>query len=759
MKAFPMIALSMFTAHVLAADAPKITLADAGKTDYVIVCIDPSPSEKHAAEELAHYLKQISGATFEIVPALPAGKPFLAVGAAAAKRAHETDLKELGNEGILITSTAGNIVFSGGAGASRGTLYAVYTFLEDCCGVRWWAPDAESVPKREKLQITVTNTRFVPVFEYRDPFIKVAFDAKFAARNKINGPYRQFSDAQGGGIEYAGFVHTFYELAPPQDHFAKLPQWYSEIKGKRIHEKGQLCLTNPELLAFVKQRVRQWIKDNPKASIVSISQNDWLNGCQCRDCAKADAEEGTPSGTLLKFVNAIAEDLEKDFPHIAVDTLAYQYTRKPPKTVRPRDNVIIRLCSIECSFLQPLDHDANKAFREDMEAWSKICKRLYVWDYVINFSHYLMPHPNLRVLEPNIRFFVKHNVKGVLEQGNNRAFGGEFEELKAWVLAKLLWNPELKAEALIDEFLTGFYGAAAPKLREYIQLLHDRAEKTGFYLPIDEQTFAPYLDVETLTAADKLLQEALATVGNDPVLKKRVECATLQTRYVFALRWPHLKKQAELKQQTWPRAISRDELIKDVVHICGENNIGALFEDWSGDTVPHTETLVQRYGGRRDPPQSIKELDQPGAIDLQDELFTLWHRPKQALWKLDEKASDGKAVWMPGDHRNWNIYLPVSDSVFSAALGKSCTAYAVVRVEKSGDDGVAFTAGVYDTGSKNGACEIAINVRDVREAGYILYKMGTVTPNKAQYFWAAPAENGKNVKSVWVDRFILLPAP
>ncbi|MFZ2052922.1 MAG: DUF4838 domain-containing protein [Candidatus Aminicenantales bacterium] len=174
-----------------------------------------------------------------------------------------------------------------------------------------------------------------------------------------------------------------------------------------------------------------------------------------------DGEEGSPSGSLLRFVNAVAADIEDEFPHITIDTLAYQYTRKPPRTTRPRPNVMVRLCSIECSFSVPLDDPRNRTFIDDLEEWSKVADRLFIWDYTTDFSNYIQPHPNYGVLGPNIRLFIKNNVRGVFEQGAYQSRGSEMAEMRAWMLAKLLWNPALDAARLREEFLEGYYGPSA----------------------------------------------------------------------------------------------------------------------------------------------------------------------------------------------------------------------------------------------------------------------------------------------------------
>ena len=195
----------------------------------------------------------------------------------------------------------------------------------------------------------------------------------------------------------------------------------------------QYCLTNPELLAFCIQRVKEYLRHAPPDSIVSVSQNDGGDEgrCQCAKCLAIEKEEGGPSGPMLRFVNAVADAIKGEHPRAAIDTLAYQYTRKPPRLTKPRPNVIIRLCSIECSFAHPLDHQQNQAFAEDLRGWGAIGQRIYIWDYIINFDHFLAPYPNLRVLGPNVRFLARSGVKGVFEEGNDASAGGEFAGLRA----------------------------------------------------------------------------------------------------------------------------------------------------------------------------------------------------------------------------------------------------------------------------------------------------------------------------------------
>ncbi len=522
--------------------SPDCVLARDGATPYVITLARAAtPPERHAAEELASFLAQVTGAAFPIKTPEDAGTaPRIAVGPAAAKALDPSlSLDGLGADGIIIHESASeksgaSLILTGGRGAPRGTLYAVYTFLEDQVGVRWWSRGESFIPKKLTLAIAGgLDVRYVPPLERRDQCYVEGLDKDWSVRMKYNGWCGPGNDAaRGYSMMYAGpMCHTFYPLVPPQEHFEKHPEWYSEINGKRVTEGGQLCLTNPELTQFVIERVKQWLKENPQAAYVSVTQNDWRGWCTCAKCKAVDDEEGGQSGTMIRFVNAVAEAIEKDYPNVAVDTFAYQYTRSPPKIVKPRKNVVVRLCSIECDFAHPLEDERNKAFRDDIVKWSEISDRLYIWDYVTNFSHYLQAHPNLRVLGPNIRFFEKHSVKGIFEQGDYQSPGGEFAVLRMWVMGKLLWNPELDDTAVLNEFLNGYYGPAAPHLRSYINLIHDTVEKAGFTMTCYASTTAPYVAPEILAQSAALFEQAKAAAAGQPDYLRRVEVAEMSVLY------------------------------------------------------------------------------------------------------------------------------------------------------------------------------------------------------------------------------------
>jgi len=547
----------------------------------IVIAPDAPETQRHAAAELAYFLQQITGAKFEIVNSPVAGKASILIGPEAAKLAcPDFSTDGLETDSIVIRTVGNDLILAGGQ--PRGTLYAVYTFLEDHLGCRWWSSTESTIPKKPTIKVENLDIRYVPPLEYRESFWFDAFDGDWAVRNKCNGHAARLDAKRGGKHIYEGFVHTFYPLISPEKYFKDHPEWFSEINGKRTYEHAQLCLTNEEMRKELVKNLKERLRNNPAATIASVSQNDWHGNCQCANCAAIEKEEDSPAGLMLRFLNAIASDIEQEFPQVAVSTLAYQYTREPPKITKPRYNVIVQLCSIECSFCKPLADERNKAFRDDIIGWSKICDRLYIWDYTTNFRHYVMPHPNLRVLGPNVKFFADHNVKGIFEQGAYQSYGAEMAELRAWVLAKLLWNPNLDGQKLIDEFIEGYYGPAAPHIRAYLNVTHDAVEASGDWLGCFSEHKAKFLSFETLNKGWTHLKAAEAAVQNDPNLLFRVQVAQLPVMYTFMMRWDEMRQNTQAAGADWPMPGSIQETYERFVQIAKKKNITHLREGQQG---------------------------------------------------------------------------------------------------------------------------------------------------------------------------------
>lgn len=513
------------------------TVASNARSDWrIVVASNAIPSERYAAEELQRYLERISGAKLPVVTdeGAAAGNEILLGDNAHLRRlGPPVDFAKLGTDGFVLRSHGTCVVIAGGK--PRGTLYGVYALLEEKLGVRWLAPDCEIVPKAARLEIPAVDETQAPALEYREVYwTEMLRDGVFAARHRLNGANYPLTERQGGrAVQYFPFVHSFDALIPPE-LFKEHPEYFPEIGGKRVGGYVQRCLSNPDVETLAIARVRQWIREHPAANIISVSQNDTGKWCQCARCKALDDAEGSPSASMLRFVNAIAAAVEREHPGVRIDTLAYQYTRKPPRTLKPRANVIVRLCSIECCFAHPLEacpSPENARFRDDLVAWQPVAPRLYVWDYTTDFAHYEQPFPNFDSLQPNVRFFVRHGVQGLFEQGNYQSPAGELAPLRAYLLAKLLWNPDSDVRRHTGEFLRGYYGPAAAGLQAYLDLLQEQVRDKPVHAHIFDGPKSAFLHDDFLERAGRILDEAERQAGGE-VVRQRVRVARLPVWYV-----------------------------------------------------------------------------------------------------------------------------------------------------------------------------------------------------------------------------------
>ncbi len=521
----------------LGAEGPRTAVNLAALKGWDIVTAEkPSPSDAYAAEEFQRFFEKASGVTLPRVTSTERPAAHIFIGASPAMRASPSGfaVDAFGPEDLRIVIGDDTIVIAGGA--PRGTLYGVYAFLEDYLGVRFLTAEHTHVPPLGAWRAVGPVDRFFhPTFAMRWTYYgEINRTPDFAARLRIN---TVTNDAKLGGITGIQNVsHSFFAQIPSGVYGKEHPEYFALRDGKRLAPVGndgyetEPCLTNPDVLRIVTESVRKTLDGNPQLANVSVSQNDNDRCCTCEKCAALDAAEETPMGSLLTFVNAVADEIARTHPKIAVGTLSYWYTRKPPKTIKPRPNVQIQLCSIECCLIHRIDDPAcpqNAVFCRDMRNWGAICNNISIWNYNTNFTNYLLPCPNLRVIEPNVRFFAANNAKGVFMQCPGDAWAAELSELRNYIISSLIWDPSRSGAQLCDEFLALHYGQAAPAIRRYIDLIHDTAEKSGLHRNCFAGRAADYgLTQETAERALALFQEA-RRCAESPAIAARVDKASV----------------------------------------------------------------------------------------------------------------------------------------------------------------------------------------------------------------------------------------
>lgn len=452
-----------------------------------------------------------------------------------------------GGEDYTVSVSQGRADISGGS--VRGAVYGTYAFLEKCLGFRFLAEDCEIIPGAFP-ELEACSFHEAPAFEYRDAYWRGALDGTFALKMRLNSARADIPPERGGRVMFYNYSHTFEQLVPAEEFFDTHPEYFSMVSGVRQQHNSQLCLTNPDVLRIVTGRVRGWMRAYPDHTIFSVAMNDWYSPCECPSCKALDEREESHAGTMIAFVNAVADAVRDEFPKNRIHTFAYLYCRKPPRALRPRANVIVRLCSIESCFSHPLsscDHAvdhidvqaaaaqpfarAPRLFRQDLDEWSKICDSLYIWDYTTNFANYLQPFPNIHVIGPNLRLFRDRHVRGVFEQGNySPGRASAFAPLKIYLISKLLWDPDEDAEELTERFVRGYYGeAAAGPLLRYLSLSAQAAQ--GAHMSLFDGVSAPYLDSSFVREGTRLMESALERAA-DPAHIERIRREALSLRYV-----------------------------------------------------------------------------------------------------------------------------------------------------------------------------------------------------------------------------------
>jgi hypothetical protein len=742
--------------------AQGLTLATRGQpAEYAIVrSATASPSQVYAAEEFQKFTEQMTGVKLPLVTddaPLPARAVLLgSTRHSAGLLGGPADVAALGEDGFRLKTCPPHLLVIGGP--ARGTLYGVYETLERFGGCRWYASWHSVIPKRDAWAVPLIDETQKPAFAMREPFWFDLFDGDLAARNKSNGNAMRLTEKHGGKIRFGGglFCHTFNPLCPPEEFFATHPEYFSEIDGKRVKDHTQLCLTNPDVLKIVTARVLERIRKDPGAKLFSVSQNDWHNFCTCPACKAIDDREESHAGTLIHFVNQVAEAVEKEFPNVWIETLAYQYTRKPPKTVRPRRNVVPRLCSIECDFSTPLDQSTfaqNRTFVGEISGWSGMAAQLFIWDYTTNFRNYIGPFPNVLALQGNAKLFRDNRVVGLFEQGAYQGRHGDFAELKAWLLAKWLWNPDLPAEPLFTDFFTGYYGAAAPLARRYFDELHT------FYGSPTNTPLRIFDDLRNPTVPDAFYERAVAlwrqaedAVKDSPAHAYNVRMGALPALCARLARLPPFEE-----KKVWVTADPRHYDVPAEHRSLASNLLARVHEAKniriSESAEAHDATLAQ-WTFLAQPMRGAATGGQTRAR-VEDTALSLGQRGIWGDTVADPLAEDGSAMKLYNTHYEWCTTLPFSRVAFDP--GRKYRLRMRVRVEKEpGREGEAFWAGVYDAKNKKGCGGLERKTAAVEE-GYAWYDVAEWAPEEAHYFWIGPGRFDKKggatsaLKALYID--------
>lgn len=534
----------------------------------IVLPAEPTVVERSAATELQDHLEKMCGVKLPVVKenATTDGIKCVYIGAtgyAAEQRVAYPDNRF--GEGWAIQAADGNLILCGSS--KRGVLYAVYHLLEDAFGVRWWTLWDEYIPTMPTALVPADYANSgVPAMEYRDVFVwPVNTDSRFAVRNRLNGWALPISKDLGGveAFGHPAHVHTFDRYFPEygsdqgnvrenfadvmnperESYFITHPEWYAiSPRGKRIPKI--LCMSDEGLQQEFLSKLLKSIEfsyaeadaaGEPRPRYFDLSPADMRGECRCPRCAESIRKHGS-SGHQLRFVNKMAEEVKKVYPEAIVETISYWHYLVPPKDdTKPNDDVLVRYCNNKMDILHDIHHPNNRQYLEGLTKWISLCGKgnLYLWDYGVLYNPNGMV-PSMYKLGKNFRTFAELGVNGYFLEMEH-CITTDLWDIKVWMSSKLMEDPNLDQETLMNTFLAGYYGAAAPYIRRYLDAVHTRSEEYGASYDYCNASliYAAGYTVEDILFYDQCFIDALAATS-DPVIGRRVRHARMGLDRVIA---------------------------------------------------------------------------------------------------------------------------------------------------------------------------------------------------------------------------------
>jgi hypothetical protein len=721
--------------------------ADQAKSlSYILIPTKPTSLEQQAAKEFKKDLEKISGAKFDIVKRKKTTSlPFISIGRTDALRevGISPDKENLKEEGYGIQIKEGNLFLFGAA--HWGPLFAVSALLEEDIGCRWYTHRWSKIPKKEKLSVEITSRISTPAFRVRDAFSWINNTVPWTWQNRVRNINSR--NHLKGHLRYVKgwWCHTYDKLFPRHRFNERRDLFMVGVDGKK--SQNQLCPSNPEVIRMAEEKILEALKSNkiPEASFISLSQGDHPCYCHCKDCRKINAAEKTPLAAHMKLVNHIARIIKKTYPNVRITFLAYHHTLKPPKSLSLEDNVMVRVCTTfddekntKHPHLRPISK--HPIFMRNLKEWNKRAKAISVWDYQVDFLNYLRPWPTIYAMSQNIKIFNRYNVVSIMIQGAFQSPGADRQGMRAWVLTKLMWNPNLDVKDLIKDYIYGVYSKSAPAMMEYNDLIFKAGEAGK---PIEEF----YGRKNFISKANKIFSQAKKLSRGDRETLKRIDLARLPVidMELLALKKSYENDKVSINFEKYKK------LLKEFESICAANKVKQYSERNSTKIK-----ILERNLFLANLKKSSGITGATGAIWADDVGLRVGERYGAKIVQ-DPLASNGYAVHQPSKTGAWSFQWWLPYERFNHA--KKYQLYIKCRIDKTADIGQGLEVGVYDLTTRKCIFRTFVKASMLSKNKYETYKIGKafIVPPKAYVWIAPPTNNKKNVQAVYTDRVDLVP--
>ena len=480
-----------------------IRLAKKGKALVSVhLPINPSTSQKFAAQELRRYLSKITNAYFPL----------------SDKAEHRIIIrqnKQLSEECYTISLHNKDIVLAGGS--ERAVLYSVYDFLHRL-GCRWLAPQfdfydgsSEYIPKKENLSFDASkNIEEHPQFAYRkidveegrshtienlkqivDWMPKVRFNILMVPLNYQGGgrvKWENWREAltpelkkrglliEVGGHGYQNFLNAKMENGAL---FKIHPEWFGKNKNCKEDTAQYFVFntSNSDAIDYFTQNILSYLKQHPEIDIFDFWPPDGARWAECPEFTAL----GSPVNRQAVLVNKINAAVKKLRPDLRLEIIAYGQVLLPPGKNALDSGVLVDVCPINQSFEKQIfdtTHTTNAEYAKAILNWRSVFPGdIGLYSYYRKYAWRSLPVIIPHYIQNDLKWYSKLPLQGIstyAEPGDWYTY-----ELNHYSLANLAWNPDLSLDSLINEYCFIRYGSASDVAENAYNLLEEIVPTCG----------------------------------------------------------------------------------------------------------------------------------------------------------------------------------------------------------------------------------------------------------------------------------------
>ena len=550
----------------MAAEKGGVTLLENGEVKVTVVYSEgASESLIAAADFMAATLERMSGSNGVRTAVKEGGESGFSIYVGRAANSALIDLSDVKDDGYKLEIKPEGIYIVGKTDdAARN---GIYDFLETHLECMYVSPENTYVPIFPTVKLALEEKTVNPTITWRKVYQFESLLNGWYERLKMNGTVvKEGENNMELYNEWGTWCHSSFEFVPPEKYFDEHPEYYAKFLGKRRYQFNvlgrtfptHLCYTNEEVYQIAEAELVKRIEANPEVKFWDFSIMDtYFATCRCKECKKFNKEAGSEMGTLLAFLNRLADAIRDDYPDVYLSTLAYQRVKNPPKNMKCAPNLCINVCAFPGTQSYPYSTEggikASREFAERVVEWGKICDNILVWDYVVNFTHLKLPFPNFEFQKENLEFYLENNIRFVFHQGSREPMD-ENAEMRTYLLSRQLWDKDVDLKALAKKYVAVVYGDAAGLVEEYMDTANAAMIESGADLSLYDSPkkhkngyLAPKLTDKYLELTEKMLEVA---ENSDTVNVKAVEMLRVNALYakMTDASWDYRAKKAAFEE-------------------------------------------------------------------------------------------------------------------------------------------------------------------------------------------------------------------